>query len=132
MNSLWEYLRGRAKSFTHAFRGIGVLFATQANARIHLVAMLIIAGIGWWFSLSATEWCLIVLCMGLVLAAEALNSALEFLTDLASPDYHPLAKKAKDLAAGAVLITVIFGGVVWAIIHVPKFIALWSTEIPTP
>ncbi len=132
MSPLREYLVRRAKSFTFAFRGIGVLFATQANARIHLVAMLLIVVLGASLDISATEWCFIFLCIGLVLAAEALNSALEFLTDLASPDFHPLAQKAKDLAAGAVLLSVIFSGIVWGIIHVPKLLALWSGAPVTP
>ncbi len=124
MGSFLTYLRRRSRSFFYAFRGIGLLFRTQANAKIHALAAIMIIAIGLWLKLSHTEWCLILICMGLVLAAEALNSSLEFLTDLASPDIHPLAEKTKDLAAGAVLITVIFGGIVWGIIHIPKIIAM--------
>lgn len=131
MKGIISYLKGRVRSFGYAFKGIGLLFSTQANARIHLVALVAIAALGWWIGLVAWEWCMIVLCMGLVLAAEAINSSIEFLTDLASPDIHPLAEKTKDLAAGAVLITAIFAGIVWAIIHIPKLIALWETT-PTP
>lgn len=131
MKGIISYLQGRVRSFGYAFKGIGLLFSTQANARIHLVAMVAVAAVGWWLGLQAWEWCLIVLCIGLVLAAEAFNSSIEFLTDLASPDIHPLAEKTKDLAAGAVLITVIFAAIVWAIIHVPKLIALWEAA-PTP
>lgn len=131
MKGIISYLQGRVRSFGYAFKGIGLLFSTQANARIHLVAMVAVGAVGWWLGLQAWEWCLIVLCMGLVLAAEAVNSSIEFLTDLASPDIHPLAEKTKDLAAGAVLITVIFAAIVWAIIHVPKLIALWEA-VPTP
>ena len=131
MKSFRTYLLARARSFVYAFRGIGLLFSTQANARIHLFAMAMIGAIGWFFHLSPLEWALIAICTGIVLAAEAINSAIEFLTDLASPDIHPLAEKTKDLAAGAVLITVIFGGIVWGIIHVPKIIH-WLLSLSTP
>lgn len=131
MKGIISYLKGRVRSFGYAFKGIGLLFSTQANARIHLVAMIAVTAVGWWLDLVAWEWCLIVLCMGLVLAAEAFNSSIEFLTDLASPDIHPLAEKTKDLAAAAVLISAIFAAVVWAIIHVPKLIALWEA-MPIP
>ena len=106
MTKVITYLQKRTRSFVYAFRGIGLLFSTQPNARIHAVAMLVIVAVGFWVSLAPWEWCMIALCMGLVLAAEAINSSIEFLTDLASPDIHPLAEKTKDLAAGAVLITV--------------------------
>lgn len=126
MKGIISYFLARSRSFVYAFKGIGLLFSTQANARIHLVAMIAVSAVGWWLGLQAWEWCMIVLCMGLVLAAEAINSSIEFLTDLASPEIHPLAEKTKDLAAGAVLITAIFAAIVWAIIHVPKLIALWE------
>lgn len=129
MTNMITYLRKRTKSFVYAFRGIGLLFTTQPNARIHAVAMIAIVAVGFWVSLAPMEWCIIAICMGLVLAAEAINSSIEFLTDLASPDIHPLAEKTKDLAAGAVLITVIFGGIVWCIIHIPKFLDMWSATV---
>ena len=77
---------------------------------------------GYFLQLSATEWCLIMICMALVLTAEALNTAIEYLTDLASPEFHPLAGKAKDVAAGSVLIAVIICGGVWGIIFLPKLL----------
>ena len=120
------YIKKRLKSFTYAFKGIGILFGTQPNAQIHLVAVLVIVGLGFILNLSPTEWCLIIICMALVLLAEGMNTALEFLTDLASPDFHPLAGKAKDVAAGAVLLSVIICGIVWGIIYIPKIILLFS------
>lgn len=124
MSRLITYIRKRAKSFVYAFRGIRLLFVTQPNARIHAMAIGLITGLGIWLSLDTWEWCIIALCMGLVLATEAINSSIEFLTDLASPEIHPLAEKAKDLAAGAVLITVLFGAIVWALIYLPKLFSL--------
>lgn len=115
-----SYLKKRIESFGYAFKGIATLFKTEAHAQVHLVALVVISLMGFWLGLSATEWCLILICMALVLCAEAINTALEALTDLVSPDHHPLAGKAKDVAAGAVLLSVIFCGVVWGIIFLPK------------
>ena len=119
-----NYLKARLLSFKYAFRGISLIFSTQANAQIHLLAVAVISGMGFWLGLDKTEWCLIVICYAMVLLAEGMNTALEFLTDLASPEQHPLAGKAKDAAAGAVLLTVIICGVVWAIIFLPKLLEL--------
>lgn len=117
------YLQKRVQSFGYAIKGIVTFFATEPHAQIHLLAIVMISALGAWLGLSATEWCLILLCMGIVLAAEGINTAIEALTDLASPDIHPLAGKAKDIAAGAVLLSVLICGLVWAIIFVPK---LWG------
>ncbi len=119
-----SFLRSRVRSFGYAFRGIATLFREQVNARIHLLAVILITGLGLWLGLSASEWCDIVICMALVIMAEAINTALEYLVDLASPEYHVLAGKAKDVAAAAVLLSVIFCAVVWALIFVPKLYAV--------
>ncbi|MEL6191828.1 MAG: diacylglycerol kinase family protein [Bacteroidota bacterium] len=116
---------GRLKSFGYAFKGIWTLFYTQPNARIHLLATIIIIGLGVALGLSPTEWCLIIGCIALVLMSEAVNTAIEFVVDLVSPDYHELAEKAKDVAAAAVLLSVICCGVIWAIIYVPKIWTQW-------
>ena len=119
---LMQYLHARIRSFGFAFKGIGQLVATQPNAQIHLVATIVVVGMGFWCEVSRGEWCILLLCMALVWAAEAFNTALENLTDLVSPDYHPLAGKAKDVAAAAVLISAIFAATIAAIIFVPYFI----------
>ncbi len=125
MRSLFrQFLASRVRSFRYAFQGIATFFRTQVNARIHLLAVIVITGLGFWLKLSPGEWTDIFLCMGLVMVTEAINTALEYLTDLASPDYHPLAGKAKDVAAGAVLLSVMFCGVVWSIIFIPKLYLL--------
>ena len=118
-----QYLRKRAQSFVYAFKGIKELFISQPNAQIHLVAIVVIGVLGSYVGLNNMEWCLVIVCMALVLVAEGLNTAVEFLTDLASPDFHPLAGKAKDVAAGSVLIAVILGGIVWGIIFLPKLLS---------
>ncbi len=83
-----------------------------------------VSSIGAFLSLSAIEWCLVLLCMVMVIGMEAMNTALEYLTDLVSPEHHPLAGKAKDVAAAAVLICAIGAVIVAAIIFVPKLLEL--------
>jgi diacylglycerol kinase (ATP) len=110
----------RLHSFRHAFRGLAELFRRTPNAQIHLVITVAVLLSGWFFGISTTEWIAVLLCIGLVLAAESFNSALENLTDLASPEIHPLAGKAKDLAAAAVLLGAMVSVVIGAIIFLPK------------
>jgi len=110
----------RLNSFKYAFAGIKDLFINTPNARIHLVMAFAVAICGYIFQISITEWCLCILCIALVLAAEAFNSSIEYLTDLVSPDYHELAGKTKDVAAGAVLLISIGAAIVGLIIFLPK------------
>jgi diacylglycerol kinase len=115
-----NYLQKRIASFRFAFQGIRTLFYTQPNARIHLLASIIVIGLAWRVGCSPTEWAILVLTIGAVIVAEAFNTALEFLTDLASPEYHELAGKAKDVAAAAVLFTAIVALGVAIFIFLPK------------
>lgn len=116
---------GRIRSLKCALKGIRVMIASQHNAWIHTTATLAVIIVGIHFGLTKAEWCWIILAIVSVWTAEALNTAFEFLTDVASPGFHPLAAKAKDVAAGAVLITaigsiiglLILGPYVWAQIH---------------
>lgn len=110
------------KSFRFAFEGIADLFKNTPNAKFHLVAAILVIITAWYFSVSPIEWSILILCIGLVFGFEALNSSIEYLTDLASPDIHPLAKKTKDMAAGAVLIVAICSAVVSIFILLPKII----------
>ncbi len=113
-------INNRLNSFKYAIKGVRELFRDTPNARIHLIFVAALLICGFIFQISVTEWCLIIICMGMVLAAEAFNTALEHLTDLVSPDYHLLAGKAKDLAAGAVLLVAISSATVGTIIFLPK------------
>lgn len=119
-----KWLKGRLRSFKYAFRGIWMLL-DQPNARIHSIVAVLVLAAGACLGLSAREWTVVCICIGLVLMAEAFNSAIEALADKVSPDYDPLIGRAKDLAAGAVLLVVL--GVVAAglIIFLPKFLALF-------
>lgn len=98
-----EHSTSRVESFRFAFAGWWHLLRTQPNARIHLAITCAVILLGLWLGLDVTEWAILWLAIGLVFAAELLNSALEAVVDLASPAVHPLAKAAKDMSAGAVL-----------------------------
>jgi diacylglycerol kinase (ATP) len=95
----------RVRSFGYALRGVGVMLRSQHNAWIHALGTLLVCAAGLWLGIGAYEWCWIVLAIMAVWTAEALNTAFEFLCDVASPEFHPLVAKAKDVAAGAVLIS---------------------------
>ena len=91
----------------------------QHNAWIHLVATAMVIGAGFFFHLSPPEWCWIVLAVSIVWTAEALNTAFEFLADAASPNFHPAVRDAKNVAAGAVLITALASSVIGTLIFWP-------------
>lgn len=113
--------RGRlARSFGHAFRGLGILLRTQANARIHAGATVLVVAAGFWLRISREEWCAVTAAVGLVWLAEGLNTAIEALVDLISPGVHPLAGCAKDVAAGAVLCAALAALVVGALVFGPR------------
>ena len=97
-------LRDRLESFNPAFAGVRVLLSETHNARLHLVASVAVVGLGFYLDVSRLDWVALFLAMGLVWLAEAMNSALEYLCDAAVPEQHPLIGKAKDVAAGGVLI----------------------------
>lgn len=99
--------------------GIWFMISSQHNAWIHAAATLAAIIVGLYFGLTKAEWCWIILAIISVWTAEALNTAFEFLTDVASPEFHPLAGKAKDVAAGAVLITAIGAVVIGLVILGP-------------
>ncbi len=100
------------------------MFRTEPNAKIHLAFCVLVLIAGCFFHISAMEWCIVILCIAIVLSAEAVNTAIEHLTDLSSPDFHPLAKKAKDAAAGAVLLAAIGAAIAGLIIFLPKILSL--------
>lgn len=127
MNDTQFSFRKRLKSFVYAFRGIGLLVRNEHNARIHLVAAVAAVVAGFLLGITAVEWTVIVLVIGAVLAAEAFNSALEALCDLVSPGYHESIKKAKDLAAGAVLLVAIAAAVIGSVIFLPRILTLLNS-----
>ena len=113
-------MKKRLQSFGYAFRGIRTVIGSEANMQIHLVITILVIGCGIAFSISLTEWMFCLLCIGLVAGAEMINTAIENVVDLTSPEQHPLAGKAKDIAAGAVLVCAIISGVIGLLIFLPK------------
>lgn len=91
----------------------------QHNAQIHLLAAVIVISVGFALGISGDEWLIIVLTMAMVLMAEALNTAIEYLADACMPEHHPLIEKAKDIAAAAVLVCAIAALVIAGIIFLP-------------
>ncbi len=116
--------RKRALSFKFAFRGIVGLIRSEHNAWIHSVATVVAIVMGLTLNISVTEWITIIILISLVLAGEAFNSAIEALADHASPEIHPLIGKAKDYAAGGVLLLAVGAFTVGCIIFVPKLLEL--------
>lgn len=119
MDKKVSFISKRIKSFVYAFRGIGSFLRKEPNAWIHCTAMVTVTLLGWYFNITPTEWCVVVLCFGLVLMAEAFNTAIERLVNLVSPDFHPIAGDIKDVSAGAVLITAIAAAIVGLIVFIP-------------
>lgn len=117
-------LSARLRSFGHAFRGLKVLLQTQHNARIHALATVLVVAAGALMRISPAEWALIVLAIVSVWATEALNTSIEFLVNLASPELHPLAAKAKDVAAGAVLVAATGSLIVGVLVFGPHVLKL--------
>ncbi len=110
----------RVKSFKYAFKGIFTMLKTQQNTWIHAVVTMLILFLGFYFKISNNEWCWIILAMMAVWTAEALNTAIEFLADAVSSKHHPLIGKAKDVAAGAVLISAIGSAIIGLLIFLPS------------
>ena len=114
----------RLESFRCAFRGVGTLLASQHNARIHLLATVGVCGVGLLIGISRLEWVAIAVAIVLVWVAEALNTAFEFLCDVASPEFHPLVQKGKDVAAGAVLLSAVGAVVIGLLVFVPHLLSI--------
>jgi diacylglycerol kinase (ATP) len=109
----------RRRSFVYAGRGLRTLLVSQHNAWIHAAASCAVIVAAVYLGLDRVEWVMLILAMLAVWTAEALNTALEFLCDVASPDFHPLVEKAKDVAAGAVLICAIGATGVGVLVFAP-------------
>ena len=118
-----SYLLVRIQAFRYAIRGIRQ-FVNEPHARIHLISTLVVIVLGFILTVSNTEWYILLICCALVLSLEAINSSLEHLTDIASPEIQPKAGLVKDIAAGAVLIASIFAAIIGLMIFVPKIIEL--------
>ena len=118
-------LPGRLASFVHAACGLRALLH-EPNARLQLLAAASVIALGGWLDLGRTDWALLALAIGLVLAFEAMNTALEALADRVAPERHPLVARAKDVAAGAVLIASIAAALVGLVVLGPPLLARLS------
>jgi diacylglycerol kinase (ATP) len=110
-------------SFGHAFRGVWAALRSEVHLQFHAVSTVVVIGLGFYFGITRLEWALVALAVACVWAAELMNTAIEALTDLASPGYHPLAGKAKDVAAGAVLLAAVGAVAVGILVFGPYVLA---------
>lgn len=106
------------RSFGYAWKGLTTAVREQRNVKIHLAVSVFVVTFAYWVNVTLVEWCVLVIMIGLVLAAELFNTAIEYLVDLISSQHHPLAGKVKDIAAAAVLVlsgvSVIVGFIIFA------------------
>ncbi|MGN0054049.1 MAG: diacylglycerol kinase family protein [Bacteroides sp.] len=107
------------RSFGYAWKGIRSCIGKEQNLSFHLLATPTVVAAGFLAGITRTEWMLVILCIGLVIAAELFNSAIEQLVNLVSPQRHPLAGQVKDIAAGAVLVCAATAAIIGLIIFVP-------------
>ena len=115
-------------SISHAWRGITWLMRDEVNARIELAIAILVIGLGFWLKISGVEWCIVFICIGCVLAAEAFNTSVEELCDYHTRETDERIKRIKDMAAGSVLITGIMAIVVGCVIFGPKIIQCFEGE----
>ncbi len=113
-------LAGRARSFRSALAGMRVLVGSQRNAWIHVAATIAVVALGLYLGLSAPQWALVTVAAASVWTAEAINTAFELLADAVAPEFDPLIGKAKDVAAGAVLIAAIGAAAIGLLVFVPE------------
>lgn len=113
-------------SFRYAFQGVSTVFQEERNMRFHVLSTLTVLFVSLFLSLSKIEWLWILLVCFLVIVMEIWNTVVENTIDMVSPDYHPLAKKIKDMAAAAVLFTSFFSVLIGAIILLPKLLKLFN------
>ncbi len=116
-------ISARLRSGVHAVEGIVELIRNQHNAWLHAVATFCVLLAGFAFDISASEWCFLIIAIAGVWVVEALNTAYELLCDVVSPEFHPLVKKSKDLAAGAVLLSAIGAATIGFVIFFPYIMA---------
>lgn len=114
----------RIKSSTHAWRGVNIMIKTTHNFWGHIFFGFLALYLGFVLNISITEWLFLIFAIFIVLITETLNTAFEVDIDLTSPEYHPFARDTKDIAAGAVLLSVFLAIIVGLIIFLPKILAI--------
>jgi len=129
MNRLGNFIVSRAHAFRHAFRGWWYVLRTQRNAWLHAVVTTLVILVAFWLHLQMRDWAVLLVTIALVWTAEFINSALEAVVDLASPQNHPLAKVGKDVGAAAVLIAALTSVLVGLLILGPPLIEKIGTAL---
>jgi diacylglycerol kinase len=114
-----SFLAARLRSFGYALVGLAFMLRTQGNAKVHLVATLVVAGAGLWFRLDRGEWLWLVAALALVWMSEATNTAIEHLCDVVSPGHRESVRRAKDVAAGSVLVAAVAAAAVGVAVFWP-------------
>jgi len=117
-----KFLKSRIESFHFAIKGLQHVIKTQKNAHIHLIASFLVIMLAVWLEISLNHWITLFLVIGLVWISEFLNTALEVIVNLASPDRHPLAKVGKDVGAASVLIAAILAVIIGILIFLPPLL----------
>lgn len=117
-----SFFSTRAASFRHAFGGLFHVWHTQRNAWIHTGIAIAVLIVGLWVGLPPRDWAVVVLTVALVFTAEFINTSIEAIVDLASPDKHPLAKIGKDVGAAAVLVSALAAILIGLLILGPPFL----------
>lgn len=117
-------MKKRIRSFGYALQGMGSVLQSEPNMKIHSFIAILVIVCGFVFSISMIEWMFCIVCFALVITAEMINTSIEHIVDLVSPEQNELAGKAKDIAAGAVLVCAIMAATVGLIIFIPKGLSL--------
>lgn len=130
--SMKQFLVSRVHSFRHAFRGWHYALRTQRNAWIHSAIATVVFIVGLWLQLPPRDWAVIILTAALVFSAEFLNTSIEAVVDLASPDHHPLAKIGKDVGAAAVLVSALAAILIGILLLGPPLLQKLITLISNP
>lgn len=123
---IFDFIKKRIDSVKYAINGVSLIIKTQHNAWIHTMMTIIASTLGFVLKIDISEWIMLILAIVSVWVAEGLNTAIECLGDIVSPQYHQLIGKSKDVAAGAVLISAIGAIIIGSIIFVPKIILLYG------
>jgi len=122
-----DFLQSRVKAFKYAFSGLWTVLRTQRNAWIHSIFSLAVIIMAFWLQLPANDWAILILTIALVWGAEIINTSIETIINLASPEQHPLAKDGKDLGAAAVLVAAMASVLIGLLILGPP---LWNRLVP--
>lgn len=112
-------IKKQLRSFGYAWKGVQSCIGKEQNLSFHLIASVVVIASGAFLGITRMEWIVIVGCIGIVIAAELVNTSIEKLVNLVSPQHHPLAGQVKDIAAGAVLVCAVAAAIIGLIIFIP-------------